>query len=564
MQKTKVLIVGCGDVGTRLARRLIDQGHQIVGLRRTPPLNNMCQIPYFPADVTAVESLSQLDTDFDQVVYAVSPDRRDEKHYRDIYETGLKYLFAHFSKNKTKPHWMFVSSTAVYGETNGTWIDESSPTRPRTPVAKILLEAENRILKHHLQNIIVRFSGIYGEGRERLLRIANDGTPVQAEPPYYRNGIHQEDAAGVLAFLLEKRLSGAALDNCYIATDDRPAPLQDIVSWLAKALHGGTAVAKPKDKTDGMNKRCANARLKKLGYVFQYPSYREGYAPLVAAWRKKDKTNKDNPMTHAERKACIQKTFNDVSARYDRNRFFSMSAQHLLDAASFSGRGRMLDLCTGTGNVALQAGARWPDLNITAIDLSEGMLTEARKKAAELGRTNVDFMQQDVETLKKSADDFDLITCAYGLFFFPQIENTFRNLFNRLKPGGIFVFSSFTKVAFSPYEDRFLEQLKPYGIEVPKPAGTRLKTREEIRALCEAAGVEDLEILSREIRYPVSIDDWWSLIDSAGYKGLLNELGPEHLPDFKAAHMAAVEKDSQNGKLELVADSWYGIARRSG
>ncbi len=286
MQKIKILIVGCGDVGTRLASLLIQKGHQVVGLRRTPPESSQRKMLYFAADVTSVESLSKLDADFDQVFYAVAPDHRDETHYRDIYETGLSHLFNHFSKNNKKPHWIFVSSTAVYGVTNGAWIDESTPLCPTSFTGKYLLAAEKKILEEGIKNIIVRFSGIYGEGRERLIRIAQNETPVQADPLYYSNGIHQSDCAGVLAFLLEKRLNGVPLASCYLASDDEPAPILEVVSWLAKKLALGPAVKKPKHTKDLMNKRCDNGRLKTLGYQFKYPSYREGYLPLLVAHKK--------------------------------------------------------------------------------------------------------------------------------------------------------------------------------------------------------------------------------------------------------------------------------------
>ena len=267
-------------------------------------------------------------------------------------------------------------------------------------------------------------------------------------------------------------------------------------------------------------------------------------------------------MTDLEKKERIQAIFNDVAKRYDDNRFFSISAGHLLDCANFEGEGRMLDVCTGTGSVALYAAQRWPDLKIKGLDLSEGMLSQARKKARNLGLKNIDFVRQDAETLTEDAAGFALITCAYGLFFFPNIECTFRKIMGRLKPGGVFVFSSFTKTAFSPYNDLFLEQLKPYGIEPPKPVITRLQSPEEIQDLCHAAGVDDVDIVCRKIRYAITLHDWWALIGSAGYKGLLDELGPECLPAFKTAHFEALEKIAPKGTLLLIADSLYGIVRQ--
>ena len=271
-------------------------------------------------------------------------------------------------------------------------------------------------------------------------------------------------------------------------------------------------------------------------------------------------------MTDEEKKNRIAAVFDTVAARYDTNHFFSISAKNLIqcleDSIPSNGSGRMLDLSTGTGNIALLAAKRWPDLEIEAVDLSAEMLNQAQKKAAALKSHRIHFLKEDVENIKYPAGYFDAATCAYGLFFFPRMAETFKKIMTALKPGAPFVFSSFSKLAFTPFSDLFTQTIKTYGIEIPKLADSRLQSPEEINALCETCGIDDIEIHFSEIRYRITPDAWWSLLDSAGYKGLLDQLGPERLPEFKSRHLDEVIQFSHEGKLLLIADSFYGIARQ--
>jgi nucleoside-diphosphate-sugar epimerase len=131
------------------------------------------------------------------------------------------------------------------------------------------------------QNIVVRFSGIYGPGREYLLRMAKQQSVIQKDPPYYTNRIHQQDCIGVLIFLLEQSLAGVTLEQCYLASDDDPATMWDVMSWLTEHLSCKPPEVKVNDKEVGMNKRCNNQRLKTLGYHFQYPDFKVGYLELI-------------------------------------------------------------------------------------------------------------------------------------------------------------------------------------------------------------------------------------------------------------------------------------------
>ncbi len=290
----KVLIVGCGDIGLGLAEVLIAEGHQVSAIKRKPLVANVPGLAVVLADIAIAGELVKLPTDFEQVYVILSPDSWLEASYRRVYQQGINNLLEHFmganitgvikgsplkhgQRRQASPHWIFVSSTSVYGQNTGEWIDEGSLTEPLNFNGKVLLQAEKIIFAAGSTNTIVRFSGIYGPGREGLINRVESAEPVQYWPPYYTNRIHREDCIGVLAWLLKQRLGGSSVDNIYLASDSDPAPMREVASWLARQL----AAARPPELQGGFlgsNKRCANGRLREQGYEFRFHSYREGYA----------------------------------------------------------------------------------------------------------------------------------------------------------------------------------------------------------------------------------------------------------------------------------------------
>jgi nucleoside-diphosphate-sugar epimerase len=279
----KILIAGCGDVGGELARRLAEAGHEVTGLKRQPP-TIMDKVNYITADICNTAQLQKLTTDFDFVFFILSPDGRTEQSYRAVYETSLDNLLNHFSVANTCPCWFFISSTSVYPQSQGEWVDEDSLAEPDNVNSQLIRAAEQKIIIAHPKNIVVRFSGIYGQGREYLLRLAQQTPAIQKNPPYFTNRIHRQDCVAVLLFLLQQQLSGNVLQQCYLASDDEPVPMWEVMTWLAEK----TACALPIEKngpTIDMNKRCNNQRLKSLGYQFLCPSYKEGYLPLLAKFK---------------------------------------------------------------------------------------------------------------------------------------------------------------------------------------------------------------------------------------------------------------------------------------
>lgn len=271
-----ILIIGCGAIGTALAKTLSDQGHNVTGLRRNPPAISG-DIHYIRANINSMLDLNKIDQQFDQLFFIVSADGRTEQSYREVYEIGLNNVLLRFASIPC----IFVSSTSVYGQSQGEWVDEESAAEPDNLNSQLIRQAEQRITALNPDNIVVRFSGIYGKGREYLLNRAKQSPAIQQTPPYFTNRIHQEDCVQVLAFLLNKKLSGMSLEQYYLASDDDPATMYDVMSWLAEQLHCPKPVVNPVVANSTMNKRCSNQRLKALGYRFSYSSYKEGYGKLI-------------------------------------------------------------------------------------------------------------------------------------------------------------------------------------------------------------------------------------------------------------------------------------------
>ena len=175
---------------------------------------------------------------------------------------------------------LFVSSSGVYAQADGQWVDEDSPAEAESYSGRIMLEAERLARSSGIPATVVRLTGIYGPGREWLLKQVRMGYRVVSEPPLFANRIHAEDAAGLLAYLLQADARGVELAGDYLGVDDAPAPLHEVVGWLREAL-GVTEWAEESTVRRAGSKRCSNARARALGWRPLYPSYREGYAAVL-------------------------------------------------------------------------------------------------------------------------------------------------------------------------------------------------------------------------------------------------------------------------------------------
>ncbi|MEX2528326.1 MAG: SDR family oxidoreductase [Gemmatimonadota bacterium] len=276
----QVLIAGCGYVGSQAALFLLEEDRDVVGLRRNvaaiPP-----SIPRISADLVSGTGLDAVPEDVDQLLYAASPGDRSEEAYQQAYLDGparLRELFR--ARDQVIRRAVLLSSTGVYGDAEGAWVDEETPPRPDTITGQVLDEAEMAFLeKWQGIGVVLRLGGIYGPGRTRLLEMVRSGRARCPEgDTVYSNRIHRDDAARASVFLLDHPTASGV----YLGVDEEPADLCSLYRWMASEL-GVPAPTPGGIERTRSNKRCSGARLRRLGFSYSFPTFRQGYSELLPA-----------------------------------------------------------------------------------------------------------------------------------------------------------------------------------------------------------------------------------------------------------------------------------------
>jgi nucleoside-diphosphate-sugar epimerase len=289
MKSTSVLIVGCGDLGIRTGTLLLRQGWQVAGVRRdtarlptdfSPHAANYTQ----PGSLDFIEALRP-----DFVLATFNPADRSTAGYRAGFRTAMSNLLSGLGSHRPR-HLLMASSTRVFAETEGGWVDETSALSTDDPWAREIIAAERQALDSGHSATVVRFAGIYGIPGGRLLSRIRRGELCPSLPVSYTNRIHRDDCAGFLAHLLQLADAGATLESIYIGADDRPAPRFEVESWLAARMGlpqrentEPESGDEPTRHNSAGHKRCRNRALRDSGYRLIYPDYQSGYAELLAS-----------------------------------------------------------------------------------------------------------------------------------------------------------------------------------------------------------------------------------------------------------------------------------------
>lgn len=298
-------MAGCGDLGTEAGLRFAAAGHRVVGWRRSPE-KLPAAIEGAAADLTSGE-LPPVPADTTAVVVAVAADSPTEAAYRAAYVDGLSnVLDAVLASGAPVRRVLFVSSTAVYGDAGGDWIDESTTPEPGGFSGRIIREAEELLFSRldgtGISPVVLRLGGIYGPGRTRLIDQVRGGTAVIPAEPRFTNRIHRDDAAAAIVHLCTME---SVPEPLYLGVDNEPADMGEVLRFLAAELglpqppsaaseqdpdgglgqgggsrQGGSR--KRGEPSRGGNKRCSNALLRSTGLEFAYPSFREGYRDILA------------------------------------------------------------------------------------------------------------------------------------------------------------------------------------------------------------------------------------------------------------------------------------------
>ena len=272
----RILLAGCGDLGERVAQRLLAQGDEVWALRRRPPEAGKRGIRWLRGDLTAPETLRGLPEGITRLVYLPAPEARDRATYRSVYADGLRHLLDALDVRKLE-RVLLVSSSAVYGEHDGDWVDEDTPVDPSGFNGAVLHEAEQWLAGQPLRSIVLRLAGLYGPGRLQLIeRLRAGQLRVPREPPHWATRIHVDDAAAAIVHLLGLK----SPQPLYLGVDDTPMPLDELYDFLAGLVDAPLPAEGAAPAGIG-SKRLSNARLRAGGWAPQWPDAREGYAALL-------------------------------------------------------------------------------------------------------------------------------------------------------------------------------------------------------------------------------------------------------------------------------------------
>jgi nucleoside-diphosphate-sugar epimerase len=274
----KILIVGCGDLGTEMALRLQQARHELVGVRiSNKPLP--AGIQHIQADVTQLDSLQVLVTLNPQIIiYCIAAGAQTDAAYEAQYVSGLRNVLTTQTNNSKLQHVFFVSSTRVYGQVTTELLDDTATAVAADFGGERLLEAEALLQHLPCNSTVCRLSGIYGPGRLRMIRLAKSDQdwPLQNS---WSNRIHRDDAAAFIVFLVEQALAAQALLAYYIVTDSKPVSQYEVLNWIAAKIQRPNY--EPKQKPVAGGKRLSNMAMLASGFKLQYPDYQLGYQALL-------------------------------------------------------------------------------------------------------------------------------------------------------------------------------------------------------------------------------------------------------------------------------------------
>jgi len=274
----KVVIAGCGFLGEAAADLFSEHGWEGLGVCGTTASAERLRGKSYPVravDISREFSPGPPWRGADALIHCASSGRGGAEAYRAVYLEGLLNAIAGLKPRRT----LFVSSTSVYGQKDGSWVDEECPTEPDRETGRILLEAEQVSLASG--GYVARLSGLYGPGRSVLMRKFLAGEAILEEGGgRWINQIHRDDAAEAIYHLYASRCE----PGIYNISDGMPAIQRDVYRWLADYFRKPLPPEGPANlnrKRGSTSKRISIAKMLATGWTPRYGSYREAIPALA-------------------------------------------------------------------------------------------------------------------------------------------------------------------------------------------------------------------------------------------------------------------------------------------
>ena len=269
----RILIAGCGYVGSATADLFHTAGWEVEGWTHSGDSASQLSAKPYPVravDITDRDKVQGAGRTFNAIIHCASTGGGGAESYRRIYFYGAKNLIQILQPNR----FIFTSSTSVYAQTNGEWVDEDSAAQPQHETGRILRETEEFVRQSG--GIVARLAGIYGPGRSALLRkfLTGEARPENGVERY-QNQAHRDDIAAALLHLA-KLPDDPGLVN---VIDDEPLTQRECYEWLAAKLQRPMppSVKRAGERKRGAsNQRVSNRRLRTLGWEAKFPTFTIG------------------------------------------------------------------------------------------------------------------------------------------------------------------------------------------------------------------------------------------------------------------------------------------------
>lgn len=280
-----LLSIGHGYVAARLAGVLLAQGWRVIGTTRDPRKADAIRTTGVEPALWPLADPAATLAAADHMLVSTPPGPGGDP--------ALAALGPHLARDAARWRWMgYLSTTGVYGDHGGGWVDEDTPTAPTNPRAAARVAAEDGWLQlHKAQGFpahVFRLPGIYGPGRTPFARIRAGEAQRIVKPGQVFSRIHVADLAAALAASIGRPAPGSVYNLC----DDEPAPPQDVIAFAAGLLGAAPPPETAFDEADlspmgrefyADNKRVSNWRMReRLGVRLAFPTYREGLRACLA------------------------------------------------------------------------------------------------------------------------------------------------------------------------------------------------------------------------------------------------------------------------------------------
>jgi nucleoside-diphosphate-sugar epimerase len=293
------LIIGCGYLGRRVAAAWLAEGHEVFATTRSEKRAEQLRaegIQPIVGDLAIKESLPKFPP-VESVLHSVGFDRSADQSIEQVYVQGLANVLDAVDSARLKL-FFFISSTGVYGQSDGQWVDEQSDCQPRRAGGKACLDAENLLRTHPLGDlaVILRLSGLYGPGRIPRRKEMSDGLPLSVPTEGFLNLIHVDDVVRII-LAAERRVTPPDL---FLVSDGQPIQRIEYYRELARLINAPeprfvppSEHAPSTDRAVGSDKRVCNRRMcEQLEVKLRYPDYREGLSAIIQQESRRDDLSK--------------------------------------------------------------------------------------------------------------------------------------------------------------------------------------------------------------------------------------------------------------------------------